>query len=141
MGLSMTPNEAHDYVLGVVKELQAGGIEVEVTPYPRKEDPDVLAKYGPGGAHNNGTRADPDQWCSVMFRPKTPEQANAIHDQANRLGWMGIGFDTGGAAGRRDWGLDWSFRYSPGTIDADREVARRGGGLHSEEHGKRWGQG
>ena len=116
----MTPTEAHNHTMEVVKSLQAKGIETEVKPYKIVDN--VLDKYGPDGTKSEG-RANPDLWCNVTFKPKNDEQANLIQEMVVKLGWMGVTFDTGGGCGRRDWELDWSFKYKEGCIDSRREEA------------------
>lgn len=113
----MNTNEAFDATLAAVEELRQSGISVEVKPSRSRSDSELVKKYsGP-------ERVAPDRWVNVSFHPKTPEQSKAIAEKAKHIGWLGIGFDTGGCAGQRDWELDWSFRYT-GMPDGELEVRR-----------------
>ena len=122
----MNANEAHDYTMEVVRDLQAAGIAVTVRLYSSTEGrtanwpkhyADVLAKYGgqPG-------RASPEKWCNVNLKPHGEEQGRLIWEKQKHLGWMGIRFDSGGGCGGRDWELDWSFRLVEGGPDTEREA-------------------
>ena len=113
----MTTDEAYAETLQAVEVIREAGVDVQVTPYSRRDDPELIAKYS-GPEH-----VSHDKWVNVTFRAKTDEQANLIHEKAKKLSWLGIGFDTGGGFGCRDWELDWSFSYT-GKSDSDREAAR-----------------
>jgi hypothetical protein len=112
----MTTNEAYDATMAAVKELQASGIPVFMWPSDAREEPKIVAKY------NGPERVSPDKWIHVKFSPVTSDQIQAIAEKAKHLGWLGIGFDTGGMTGQRDWELDWSFRY---TTRPDGELEER----------------
>ncbi len=116
----MTPNEAHDYTLSIVRELQDAGVPVTINPYNLTNDSgkSALAKYGGLPDH-----ASPDRWCNVDLRPVTDEHHQLLRQKQKELGWMGITFDSGGGMGTRDWELDWSFRLTEGVPDSDREEA------------------
>jgi len=116
----MNPNEAHDYTMGVVRELQAAGIAVTVKPYNLEDENGkrTVAKYGSLPDH-----ASPDKWCNVDLRATTDEHRQLLRQRQKELGWLGIHFDSGGGMGVRDWELDWSFRLTEGVPDSDREQA------------------
>jgi hypothetical protein len=101
----MTANEAYDEVMAVVGVLKARGVGVEIEPAKSRTNVELVAEYsGP-------ERVAPDRWVHVHLFPDTVEQKEAIAVAREKLCRMGIGFDTGGWAGCRDWELDWSFRY------------------------------
>lgn len=113
----MTTNEAYDYAMAVAKEIEATGVAVTIKPSRSRNNPETIQKYsGP-------ERVLPDRWMHVTFYPTTDEQRDLILQKQKALGWKGIGFDSGGGCGGRDWELDWSFRYREGEIDANHEVA------------------
>ena len=120
---TMTPNEAHDYALELAKELQASGIELEITLWLDKHKSrdehykNCVEKYG-----NDPKRASINKWCLVRFKTKSQEEVDLIHEKHKALSWMGVSFDSGGMADGscRDWELDWSFSYT-GKPDTEHE--------------------
>lgn len=114
----MTLDEAYQEAMDVVTNLQRAGIKVKLKPANSQNDPRMIAKYsGP-------ERLPPSKWYNVAFFPETDEQKEMIYKEARNLGWLGIYFDNGGTCGRRDWELDWSFRYT-GQIDGELEAKRQ----------------
>ncbi len=114
----MTTNEAFDATMAEVGNLETlAGIKVLIRPSKQRENAEIIAKY------NGPERVAPDRWVNVTFKPVTPEQKQAIADAAKHLGWLGIGFDTGGMCHQRDWELDWSFNYTA-RPDGEQEEAR-----------------
>lgn len=105
----MTTNEAYEETIGIVEELRVSGIRVEIKASTHRSDVELVVKY------SRPERVAPEKWVQVYFFPVNDEQRSAITEKAMRLGWMGVGFDTGytGArSGQRDWYLDFSFRYT-----------------------------
>lgn len=110
----MNVNEAYQVVLDAVEEIKQTGIEVTIRPSSCAKRPETVKKYsGP-------ECVSPDKWVHVTFHVKMKDDANLVHKKLTELGWFGIGFDTGGCAGQRDWELDWSFRCHS-VPDGDRQ--------------------
>ncbi len=104
----MDTNEAFELTLVAVEELKQQGIKVEIKPYPAERiDDECVKKY------TGSECADFTLWCNVRFYPETEEDAEKIYRKSIELSHQGIGFDTGGTKGIRDWELDWSFSYYP----------------------------
>lgn len=115
----MNVNEAYDLTIEVIQELEYSGIKVKRITSKSKDDLEVILKY------RSSDRISPDKWLHVTFYFDTEEQRLAIHKKARELGWRGIGFDTGGSSGFRDWEIDWSFRVEDtpdGNLEASRDV-------------------
>lgn len=112
----MTTKEAYEYTLELIEEMRQEGIKVKIEPYRNPKDETIKKYSGP-------ERIDPGKWVNVHFYPETPEQISLISTNAKKLGWMGIGFDTGGCKRQRDWELDWSFHYT-GKPDSEMENGR-----------------
>lgn len=114
----MTTLEAFQETVDIIRELEQSGIRVIFKPSKFKDDAECVARYsGP-------ERIPPDKWCNVSFFPTTDDQKIIIHEKCKHLGWMGVGFDTGGCDGQRDWELDWSFRFVEKSTDHVPEEAR-----------------
>ena len=113
----MTTDEAYAEVMKAVKDIEKAGVVVEITPTKQGDDPKLVAR------HSGPEHVSPDKWVSVEFLPKTDAHLELIHRKAKELGWLGIGFDTSGAVGCRDWQVDWSFQYTR-RPDGDREASR-----------------
>jgi len=123
-----TADEAHDYVMEIVKRLQASGVVTTVKMYdtPRGDEgsaeradwdrhyQSVLDKYG-----KLPERADPQKWCNISFQPKDGNQLARIAEVCVRLTRLGIMFDSGGGCGSLDWELDWSFRFKEDYLERE----------------------
>ena len=73
---------------------------------------------------NRPDRLDPEDWYHVEIKVDTKEQCDAVYEAASKLCKMGIGFDTGGCTGIRDWELDWSFNVHD-SEDGDLKYGRK----------------
>jgi hypothetical protein len=113
----MTTDEAYAYTMEIVEELRHLGIEATFRPSKSMTDPEVVAKYsGP-------ERVKPERWGKVTFKSFTPQQAQAIREKQQALGWLGIHFDSGGCVGQRDWEIDYSFKYTGAPASGETEQA------------------
>ena len=110
--------KAHELAMSVVEDIRAQGIEVKVVPSSSRTRDSTLKKYG-----DRPDCVKPEKWFHVTFFPWKDEHKALIQQKAKELGWRGIGFDTGGCAGQRDWELDWSFRVTD-TPDGELEARR-----------------
>jgi hypothetical protein len=108
----MTPDEGYAEAMSLVEELKNMGIRVEVVNWlaRSKDRPDYIAEMK--AKYNGPDRVAPEKWVNVHFYPISDEQSAAVRDRQRKLGWLGIGFDSGGMAGQRDWEMDWSFRVT-----------------------------
>ncbi len=102
--------EAYDRTLAAAEDLHASGMELCVAP--SKSD-----------SLEAGDQLPRQMWVNINFSPKDKGQVRAITDQANKLGELGITFDTGGSVGNREWSIDWSFRVQDHP-DREWDVAR-----------------
>ena len=91
--------EALEFTLEKVDELKKEGIKLEIRPYKGKSE-------------QKDRPLPKEKWCRVKFYPKNKIESKKIHEMGNYLAMAGVGFDSGGSAGVRDWELDWSFRYT-----------------------------
>lgn len=102
--------EAYKETLDAAQDLRQYGIQVEITP-----------------SQSDTERTDDslplDRWVDITFRFKTKAQAEMVKRRADELGWHGIGFDTSGTKGEREWQIDWSFRVNP-VPDAEWQARR-----------------
>lgn len=114
----MTTTEAYDLAMQTVLDLKASGIKTTIKPSKCRNDADTVAEY------NRPGRVAPDKWVNVSFYPRATGDSQRIAEAADKLGQLGIQFDTGGMAGQRDWELDRSFHLLS-TWVADRKVARK----------------
>ena len=108
--------------MSLVEELKNMGIRVEVVNWlaRSKDRPDYIAEMK--AKYNGPDRVAPEKWVNVHFYPISDEQSAAVRDRQRKLGWLGIGFDSGGMAAQRDWEMDWSFRVTE-RPDAAKEEA------------------
>jgi hypothetical protein len=121
----MTPIDAYKYTLIVLAELeQVKGITVKVEAYTAGGNPDQLAKLKEKYESDTG-RIPAHLWVNAEINFENNAQSKMLYEKQQHLGWMGIAFDLGGLDKRRDWSLDWSFRYLPGDIDQEREDRTR----------------
>ena len=109
MGI-MTPNEAFDFGLAKIDELQQEtGIKIKFHPYDFTTEHGKEVKEEPLEEHQAST----DRWCRIQFlNPMTDEQKEKIRELGNYLNMCGISSDSGGCATGRDWEWDWSFKYT-----------------------------
>ncbi len=105
--MSFTLVEAQTRVLLKVMTLALSGIEVRITPTKSRTDECVVKKYKDG--------LPARLWVSVNFRVKDRLELESVFKAGSELREKGIGFDTGGCKGRRDWELDWSFGLGDGA--------------------------
>jgi hypothetical protein len=96
----MNINEAYEYVIERVKDLQEKGIRVEKLMHEPTEK--HLKDF-------RGYELSPDKWCTITFYPKTEKELELVFDGGFSLVEKGISFDSGGGFGGRDWEIDWSF--------------------------------
>ena len=108
-----TPIEAYDFTLEKVNTLKESGIKVNITPYKRKDDLELVKKY------SQPDRIPSRLWVKVSFKNIDSKQSKLIYRTANYLRLCGIRFDTGGCSSCRDWELDWSFSYQKGEEHLD----------------------
>ena len=104
-----SPDEAFDYTISIAYKLNLKeGIEIEISPYNLKGNhgKNMVSKFG-----NLPNSATPKKWCRIVFRPKNHKQSLTLIYYQRMLRSLGIGFDTGGGSGERDWETDWSFSY------------------------------
>lgn len=95
--------EAYEQVMTVVGDLRESGIEVSLTPSVSRHEPEMVEKY------SGLDCLKPCYWFHVTMEPADETQAKAIYEASVVLRKLGIGFDSGGGMGCRDWELDWSF--------------------------------
>lgn len=101
---TMTIEEAYKLAMEAVRRLQDRGLTVRVTDSPSRNNSTTVARYDVPG------RLKPDKWQKFSLAFGTEEQRDAIEEEKLGLRNAGIGFDTGGFVGVRDWEIDWSFR-------------------------------
>lgn len=98
--------EAYNHALGVVIDLAASGIPVELKPSGSRKNPEAIADYsGP-------ERLRPEKWLHIKLKPLTTEEVRLVEEKLDELRARGTNFDTGGGMGERDWEFDWSFTWS-----------------------------
>ena len=114
----MTTQEAYDFTIDKVNELQKSGIKVETRSCNSKDNPETIAKY------SSPENVAPEFWVHISFKTDNKPHLDQIHEAVNYLGMCGISFDTGGCCGQRDWELDWSFRYKEGDEDWEKRDTR-----------------
>jgi len=112
----MTPVEAYEYTLDVVKDLRSQGIKSKIIEVECRHDKASVDRFS-GEGH-----IPPEKWICVAFSITTKEQSDLIFEKKRELCWMKITFDYGGSRGLRDWSLDWSFLLND-EIDNNHERA------------------
>jgi len=110
--------EAYEFTLSKIKDLEETGIMVTFKPTNSRNDKEIVEKY------NLPDRLPPELWYNVKFTIIDPSDSNKIFELGNYLRLCGIGFDTGGCCGIRDWELDWSFTYKKGDDQPELGMAR-----------------
>ena len=100
----MTITEAYNLALAKVEELKQKGIKVEITPC--ESDEETISEY------STPLNISHDLWIHVTFYPKDNSELQLVFKAGSDLIDLGIGFDSGGSVGYRDWELDWSFRLN-----------------------------
>lgn len=105
-----TIDEALNYTLQVLRNLELRGVFVEITPCElSQEDIDEMEL-------KDRLRLDLKRWSHVTLIPNGANEIIMIQTAESELANLGISFDTGsflGGVGCRDWELDWSFDYQP----------------------------
>lgn len=96
--------EALELTLETLGDLKASGIDVMLTPSRGRQNKETVDKY------DRPDRLKPCWWLHATMKPADKAQGSKIFEEAENLRRYGIGFDTGGGMGCRDWELDWSFR-------------------------------
>ena len=104
MSKQLTIKKALEITFEKLGEIKEKGIEVNMTPSRSRSIEDTVEKYG-----NKPRRLKPSYWFHTEFKVNDGDESDEIYKAACELGDLGIGFDTGGCSGIRDWELDWSF--------------------------------
>ena len=112
----MKLQEGYEAALRAIWTIAESGIAVRIKSSRSASDPQMVAKYkkNPKGLE----RLPASLWVNVNFQPRDPAGSRRVFEETQRLRSAGVGFDTGGGEGGRDWELDWSFTASP-TADAE----------------------
>ena len=116
----MTANEAFDFGLSKIKELQKEtGIKIKFRQY------DFTTEHGKEVKEEDKFKtekhASHEKWCRITFcSPFTDEESEKIRELGNYLNMVGMSWDSGGCATGRDWEWDWSFKY----VGKDNQEAR-----------------
>lgn len=113
----MDIHRAKEIVYDCIKSMISEGIDISIKSSKGKESPDIVRKYG-----NRSDRLPVEEWKHITFFPKSQEEMDRIYSMSMGLASIGIVFDTGGCAGKRDWEIDWSFHLDS---DVDATIERR----------------
>lgn len=99
----MNINEAYDYVMQKLDELEKEGFKIEKIPSNSRNHQSTIDKYNLPG------RLEPSKWYHITIYG---DDVQKIWDVQADINKKGIGFDTGGGCWEgagRDWEIDWSF--------------------------------
>lgn len=100
-----TVEDAYAEAMASVEKLRQSGIALTLVVPKSASNPETISKFA--------DRLPLDKWRHVTFFPSTQIDSDEIQSEHRRLIDLGIGFDSGGGSGERDWELDWSLRLIP----------------------------